>query len=83
MLQMQIYPSDYGLEQMGKEECLGPVQLKDDENENSELEDKGNIEVRSIKKSNLVMSNSLPCAIVSSNVFKIKLICTKTLPLSS
>ena len=45
---MQIFPSGYGLEQMGKEECLGPVQLKDDENENGELGDKGNIEVRSI-----------------------------------
>ena len=44
---------------MGQEESLGPVQLKDDENENSELGDKGNIEVRSIKKSNLMISNSL------------------------
>ena len=35
---------------MRKEESLGPVELKDDENENEALEDKGNTEVR-FKKS--------------------------------
>jgi len=35
---VKIYPSDYGLEQMAKEESLGPVELKDDE------EDTGNME---------------------------------------
>lgn len=41
---VKIYPSNYGLEQMGKEESLGPVQLKDDENGNENLGSKGNME---------------------------------------
>lgn len=32
---------------MGKEECLGPVELKDDENEDEKTGDNRNTEVRS------------------------------------
>ena len=46
MFPLQIYPSDYGLEQMQKEECLGPVELKDDENESENMGENGNTEVR-------------------------------------
>ncbi|KAM7440683.1 pre-rRNA-processing protein esf1 [Porites harrisoni] len=41
---VKIYPSDYGLEQMQKEECLGPVELKDDENESENMGENGNTE---------------------------------------
>ena len=46
MFPLQIYPSDYGLEQMQKEECLGPVELKDDEGGSENLGENGNTEVR-------------------------------------
>lgn len=46
MFSLQIYPSDYGLEQMQKEECLGPVELKDNEDEGENLGENGNTEVR-------------------------------------
>lgn len=36
---------------MGKEESLGPVQLKDDENGNENLGSKGNMEVSCISNS--------------------------------
>ncbi|CAH3149192.1 unnamed protein product [Porites evermanni] len=41
---VKIYPSDYGLEQMQKEECLGPVELKDDEGGSENLNENGNTE---------------------------------------
>ncbi|CAH3194572.1 unnamed protein product [Porites evermanni] len=41
---VKIYPSDYGLEQMQKEECFGPVELKDDEDESENLGENGNTE---------------------------------------
>ncbi|KAJ7380446.1 pre-rRNA-processing protein esf1 [Desmophyllum pertusum] len=41
---VKIYPSQYGLEQMGKEEYQGPVELKDDDSENEELADSKNTE---------------------------------------
>ena len=46
MFPLQIYPSDYGLEQMQKEERLGPVELKDDKDESENLGENGNTEVR-------------------------------------
>ena len=59
MFPLQIYPSDYGLEQMQKEESLGPVELKDDEGGSENLGENGNTEVRckdfwSIKISGIV-----------------------------
>lgn len=41
---IKIYPSEYGLEQMAKEECEGPVELKDDISDNEEAEDSKNRE---------------------------------------
>lgn len=41
---VKIYPSEYGLEQMAKEESQGPVELKDNVNDNDEAEDDKNRE---------------------------------------
>ncbi|KAL9958924.1 hypothetical protein ACROYT_G036001 [Oculina patagonica] len=41
---VKIYPSQYGLEQMGKEESRGPVNLKDDDSEKEEMDDNTNME---------------------------------------
>jgi len=41
---VKIYPSQYGLEQMGKEESTGPVELKDDDSKKEEIDDCANTE---------------------------------------
>ncbi|PFX30591.1 ESF1-like [Stylophora pistillata] len=41
---VKIYPSEYGLEQMAKEESQGPVELKDNVSDNDEAEDDKNRE---------------------------------------
>lgn len=41
---VKIYPSQYGLEQMGKEESTGPVELKDDDRKKEETDDCTNTE---------------------------------------
>lgn len=41
---VKIYPSQYGLEQMGKEDSSGPVEVKGDDSEKEEIDNNANTE---------------------------------------
>ncbi|XP_015772137.1 PREDICTED: ESF1 homolog [Acropora digitifera] len=69
---VKIYPSEYGLEQMKTEDSLGPVQLKDDEDdENKNSHNKEALEASNITTiqdiSNFCLEKGLFCLILSRN----------------